>query len=533
MQRPLGVLVWQISSRHQPPVTLSAHVQPCRGKEDNMMLWRHIYYHDLAQVSYLVGDEASSAALIVDPNRDIDQYVAAAAREGLRIAAVAETHIHADVVSGARELAARTGAQLYLSGAGPAEWQYACAEDAGAIMLHDGDSFHVGSVRLDVLHTPGHTPEHVSLLVTDTTGEPAPLGVFTGDFLFVSDVGRPDLLEMAVGITGAQEQGARQLFQSLQRMGDLPEYLQIWPGHGAGSTCGRSLGGVPQSTLGYERRSNWAFGMTDADQFVKAVLDDQPAVPPSFAVVKRLNQQGPPLVLALPTPEQRAVEDLAAKHAAGMVVVDTRPADAFAGGHISGTINLPGGSPLLKWAGWVLPYDQPLGLIVDESTLGNTLRDLRLIGLDMVLSFWTPDVLSARVARGYLLASSSRVDAAKLQQVLEQGTVATLNVRSHGEYARGHIPGSRHLPLGELPRWLDDIPPDQPVVAYCQSGTRSMIAASILAAHGHTNVRDLRGGFGAWQTSGYAVAHGVRDDAAHDGESTSFRASEEDAGAHP
>ncbi len=206
------------------------------------MILRRLYQAQLAQASYLVGCSVTGAALIIDPNRDVKQYIDLAAQESLRITAVAETHIHADFVSGARELAQRTGAKLYLSDAGPAAWKYAFAAEAGAAQLHDGDSFHVGSVRVDVMHTPGHTPEHLSLLVTDTSSANEPMGIFTGDFVFVGDVGRPDLLEKAAGVAGSTAQAAQDLFHSIQRVRDLPDYLQIWPGHGAGSACGRALG---------------------------------------------------------------------------------------------------------------------------------------------------------------------------------------------------------------------------------------------------------------------------------------------------
>ena len=221
------------------------------------MFFRQLYTDHLAQASYLVGCQQTGEALVVDPTRDLDQYLNLAAREGLRITAVTETHIHADFVSGARALAARTGARLYLSGAGPAAWQYAYAAEAGATLLRDGDAFTVGTLRLEVLHTPGHTPEHLSFLLTDTGSAATPMGIFTGDFVFVGDVGRPDLVEKAAGQAGTTEGAARQLYQSLQRFRALPEYLQVWPGHGAGSACGKALGAVPQSTVGYELRTNW------------------------------------------------------------------------------------------------------------------------------------------------------------------------------------------------------------------------------------------------------------------------------------
>jgi hydroxyacylglutathione hydrolase len=222
------------------------------------MFFRQLYNNPLAQASYLIGSAATAEALVVDPNRDLDQYVDVGEREGFRITAVSETHIHADFVSGARELAARMGARLYLSGAGTPDWQYDFADEAGATLVRDGDTFMVGTIRLAVMHTPGHTPEHLAFLVTDTVRADEPMGILTGDFVFVGDVGRPDLLERAAGYSETMEAGARQLYASLQRFKALPDYLQVWPGHGDGSACGKALGAVLQSTVGYETRFNWA-----------------------------------------------------------------------------------------------------------------------------------------------------------------------------------------------------------------------------------------------------------------------------------
>ena len=243
------------------------------------MFFRRFYDDQLAQASYLVGCQATGQALVVDPNRHIEPYLRAAEAEGLRVTHVSETHIHADFVSGARELARRAGATLLLSDTGGADWRYRYAAEDGATLLADGDRFLVGRVEVKALHTPGHTPEHLTFLVTDTTVAGEPMGALTGDFIFVGDVGRPDLLERAARVAGTMETSARQLFQSLQRFAALPDYVQLWPGHGAGSACGKSLGAVPQSTLGYEKRFNWAFAVEDEDEFVRAVLAGQPDPP--------------------------------------------------------------------------------------------------------------------------------------------------------------------------------------------------------------------------------------------------------------
>ena len=352
------------------------------------MIFRRFYDARLAQASYLVGCARTGEALVVDPNRDYEQYVEAARSENLRVSWVTETHIHADFVSGSRELAAHTGARLLLSAAGGPEWSYAYAGEAGAALLDDGSTFEVGAIRIEALHTPGHTPEHLAFLVTDTAGADQPMGVLTGDFLFVGDVGRPDLLERAVKVTGTMERSARDLFASLQRFRQLPEYLQVWPGHGAGSACGKSLSAVPQSTLGYERLFNWAFGVTDEAEFVRLVLDGQPDPPAYFAVMKSINRLGPPIRGAMQRPVHVTVERLVDALAAGAFVIDTRPAASFAAAHLRGSINIPLDRSFSTWAGWLTPYDRDLYLVADERRgrgLDDAIHDLSAIGLDRVV----------------------------------------------------------------------------------------------------------------------------------------------------
>ena len=468
------------------------------------MLLRHLYNDQLAQASYLVGCAATGEALVVDPNRDIDRYLALAAREGLRIVAVTETHIHADFVSGARELAARTGAQLYLSGAGPDEWRYDYAAEAGATLVRDGDQFMIGNIRIDVWHTPGHTPEHLSFLVTDTAGADAPMGICTGDFVFVGDVGRPDLLERAAGHADTMAAGASQLFHSLQRFRTLPGWVQVWPGHGAGSACGKALGAVPQSTVGYETRFNWAFALADEARFVEAVLAGQPEPPAYFAQMKRINKAGPPPIGAAPLPSRLHPEALIAERAGAATILDTRSATDFAARAIPGTLNIAAGAAFLTWAGWLVPYDRPFALIADDESLREVVAQLHLIGLDNVVGYWTPDVVDTWAAEGRELVSTPRIDAAGLRDLLEREAVAVIDVRGATEYAAGHLPGSRSIPLGYLAQRLDEVPVYGPVIVHCQGGTRSAIAASLLAAHGRRNIRDFAGGFDAWRAAQFA-----------------------------
>jgi hydroxyacylglutathione hydrolase len=467
------------------------------------MLLKRLYDEPLAQASYLVGCQATGEALIMDPLREVSQYLEAAQAEGLRITHVTETHIHADFVSGARELARRTGAQLLLSGEGGEDWSYGFADEDGATLLHDGDEFMVGNIRFRVMHTPGHTPEHLTFVVTDTAGADEPMGAFTGDFVFVGDVGRPDLLEKAAKVEGTMEEGARQLFQSLQRFRELSDWIQIWPGHGAGSACGKGLGAVPTSTMGYEKRFNWAFSHDSEDDFVAQVLEGQPDPPRYFAEMKRINRDGPP-VLDGDDPEFVSDEEEAAARLEELLdedalVVDTRPYQAFAGGHIPGTLNIPLNRSFTTYAGWVLPYDRDLHLVVeDDETGAEAVRNLRGIGLDRIRTLIPVSAVAAWARNGGNLETIGRITTEELEDRLQSGEVQLLDVRWQDEWKRGRIPGSTHIPMGYLEERLDEVPNGKPLVLACASGARSAIAAALLQRHGIKEVANLEGGFARW-----------------------------------
>jgi len=472
------------------------------------MLLKRFYDTNLAQASYLIGCAATGDAIVVDPNRDVGQYIRAATDEGMRITRVTETHIHADLVSGSRELAQRTGAELMLSDEGDASWKYAFAAGDGATLLHDGDTFMVGNLRFKVMHTPGHTPEHLSFLVTDTPATELPMGVLTGDFVFVGDVGRPDLLERAAKMEGTMEAGARTLFASLQRFKQLPDYLQIWPGHGAGSACGKSLGAVPFSTLGYEKIANWGITATDEDAFVEAVLAGQPEPPRYFAEMKRINRDGPRILGDIHRPDRIAHERLSSLLAGGAFVIDTRPAEQYATRNIAGTINIPLGKNFTTWAGWLTPYDRDVFLIVDDTSpaaVDEAVRDLAMIGLDRVGGYLDAGVLDAWSAAGGELGSIPQIGAAELTARRASSHLAVLDVRGRSEWEAGHLPGVENIPVGQLVERLGELPRDRPLVVQCQSGARSAIAASVLRAHGLTNVINLTGGFAEWQAGGHPV----------------------------
>jgi hydroxyacylglutathione hydrolase len=468
------------------------------------MFLKRMYDEKLAQASYLVGCQETGVALVVDPLRDTERYLAAAAEEKVIISDVTETHIHADFVSGARDLARETNARLHVSDMGGEGWHYK-GLDENADLLRDGSTFDVGSVRIDVLHTPGHTPEHVTFLITDTAAANLPVGALTGDFIFVGDVGRPDLLERAAGVAGTKESSARQLFRSLQKFKALPDYLQLWPGHGAGSACGKALGAMPQSTLGYERLFNWGLAESDEEEFVRQVLSGQPDPPAYFAVMKRINRDGAP-------PRQRSlarrisVQDIAARLSEGAPVIDTRPAPEFAKRHAKGSISIPDNKSLLTWAGALLPYDRDIFLIVLDGAQQSVIDELSLIGLDRIAGVYGLRSVHDFESAGIETEGTPQVSVDALMKSGKNGTVI-LDIRAPDEWDHGHIPGALHIPLGSLQSRLDEVPPKADVAVHCQGGGRSAIAASILQKNGFS-VSNIEGGFAEWERIGGAVEQG-------------------------
>lgn len=480
------------------------------------MILKRLYDDKLAQASYLIACQHARVAVIVDPLRDAGRYLAAAADEEVTITHVTETHIHADFVSGAHDLAEATGAKLLLSDTGSADWKYKSAALWNAERLRDGSHFMVGKVRIDVMHTPGHTPEHITFIVTDTATADAPMGALTGDFIFVGDVGRPDLLERAAGIAGTKEEAARDLFRSLQKFKKLPEYLQIWPGHGAGSACGKALGAMPQTTLGYERLFNWAFVETDEEAFVRNVLEGQSDPPAYFALMKAMNRDGPPPRASV-QPSDISVSRLAEIIRQGATIVDTRPATEFARLHARGTINIPYKESFLTWAGALLPYDRDIFLIAADGGNGSReiIDDLALIGLDRVGGIHTLGSLTGLAAAGITTLPTPQMDVDALIHQTHNGVVV-LDVRANDEWDRGHIPGAVHIPLGSLASRVDELPKGREIAVHCQGGSRSSIAASILELHG-ISVSNLAGGFGEWEKFGGEVERGNGTDGGDSG----------------
>jgi hydroxyacylglutathione hydrolase len=474
------------------------------------MLVRRLYHPRLAQASYLIACNKCREAVVIDPLRDVELYLAAAAAENVRIVAVTETHVHADFISGSRELAARTGARLYLSGEGRGSWSYTdgYVADSGATLLHAGDAIRIGDVEITALHTPGHTPEHLSFLVTDAAVAAEPMAAVTGDFVFVGDVGRPDLLERAVLIAGSANSAARQLHASVRRFADFAGHLQIWPGHGAGSACGKDLSGVPQSTLGYERRYNWAFRIDDEAEFVEAALHGLAEPPAYFAEMKRVNARGPGRWSDVKRPALVTPADIVEAVERGAMVIDTRTAAAFGTGHIPGTINIPLNRSFLLWAGSLVPLDSPVTLIGDEAQLADAVRDLALVGIDHVAGYAGPEVIDAWQQNGRQLEQVAHTTTGAVAADVGKGGVAVIDVRYSGEWTAGHVPGAVHIPLGTLRSRLAELPRDRPLVVHCQTGGRAAIATSILQAAGFTNVVEMRGGMTAWRRDGHDVITG-------------------------
>lgn len=476
------------------------------------MFVKRFFEPSIAQASYLIGCNKTGESIVIDANRDVDQYIEAAEQEGLRITHITETHIHADYVSGSRELAHKTGGTLYLSDEGDADWKYAFASEGR--LLHDGDRLQIGNIRVDVLHTPGHTPEHLTFLITDGAAADQPIAAVTGDFVFVGDVGRPDLLERAANIKGTMEAGARTLWKSLQVFAAHEDWLQIWPGHGAGSACGKGISAIPSSTLGYERRFNWAFAIKTEADFVTSVLAGQPEPPKYFANMKRVNKAGPALLGGFTAPPRLDDGRLPATLGTNAIVIDTRPAADYAAGHLAGTISIPLNASFVTWAGWLVPASADLYLIVDDATatrLQEVVRSLALIGIDSVKGYFSPSAITKAEAGGAALETMAQISAADLSQRIAAREVAVIDVRGANEWAEGHLPTATHIPVGYLADRLEQIPRDKPVVLQCQGGGRSAIAASLLQRLGVKNVINLEGGITAWAAAGLPVEGGARE----------------------
>lgn len=449
------------------------------------MIFTQYYLDCLSQASYLIADETSGQAVIVDPRRDIEEYLDDAHARELTIVGVINTHFHADFVSGHLEMAQATGAWIGYGRAAQPEFEFRA--------LADGDRISLGDVQLEIMETPGHTPESISILVYEHADDEVAYGVLTGDALFIGDVGRPDLLA-SVGVT-AEELG-RALYHSIQtRLMGLPDSVRVFPAHGAGSACGKNLSTERQSTIGMQRLTNYACQPMSEEEFVAVVTEGQPTAPGYFIYNATLNKQERDLREVEATIPALTDADVTDALARGAILHDARPADEFTAGHLNGAVSVPADGRLAETAGMVFGSDQEIVLLAPEGLEQETATRLARIGYDHVLGYVAdPEAYLLRHASDVSRASRLRVD--QFDEVRD--SVQVVDIRNPGEVADGMVPGATHIPLPQLPNRLAELDSTRPVVVYCAGGWRSSVAASHLRAHGFGDVSDVLGGYNAW-----------------------------------
>jgi len=451
------------------------------------MFFKQIFEPKLAQYAYLIGCQVSGDAIIIDPMRDIDQYTELAEQEGLRIAAATETHIHADFLSGLREFA-EIGVKVYASDEGDEDWKYEWLKGSGYDygFLYDGDEFSVGNIRFKVKHTPGHTPEHISFLVTDGAAADEPMGMLSGDFIFVGDVGRPDLLESAAGQAGSMKTSAQTLYQSVEKFKTMPGYLQVWPGHGAGSACGKALGAVPESTVGYELRFNNSIKAADSEQhFVDYILEGQPEPPLYFARMKRDNKKGPRVLKGLPEPEKLSIgEILQAGAEKNAVILDTREKLEFMRGHLPGSLLSPMDKQFNTTAGSYIRENEYIYLVIEEEYLDEAVRDLIRVGLDHIAGYATPQDLKLFSAEGGKLDAIETIDFDEAADFMKDPDYSILDVRKASEFDEGHLEGAENIAHTRLLDQENELPKDKTLLVHCRTGIRASVASALLARDG-------------------------------------------------
>ncbi len=443
------------------------------------MYFKQFYLGCLAHASYLIGDAGEAA--VVDPQRDVDQYLEEASREGLRIRYVIETHLHADFVSGHRELASRSGAQIVIGAQARAAFPH--------MGVREGDALRVGSVELRPLETPGHTPESICWLIVEN-GRPAK--VLTGDTLFIGDVGRPDL---AGGRGYTPQRMASMMYDSIHnKLMMLPDAVEVWPAHGAGSACGRNISSETSSTIGAQRRTNYALQPMPREEFVRMMTTDMPAAPPYFSRDAEINRRGA-RSLAEVTASPLAPDSVREEINRGAVVLDVRDPAAFGAGHVAGAINIGLGGQFASWCGTLLPADAPIVVSAHSAPRVNeAVMRLARVGIESAIGY---------------LTNPEGLDRASLPQIkvseLRQRALPVLDVRHNAEYVAGHVPGAKHIPLDELPRRTSEVDRGDPLAVICASGYRSSIASSLLMREGFTNVINVIGGTSGWMRAGYGV----------------------------
>jgi len=453
------------------------------------------YYLDcLSQASYLIGDESSGRAVVVDPRRDIDEYVRDAAAAGLTIELVLETHFHADFLSGHLELAAATGAAIGYSSVAEPEFEVRS--------FADGERYSLGTVELEMRHTPGHTPESMSIVVYERPGA-EPHAVLTGDTLFIGDVGRPDLLA-SFGVT--REQLAEQLYDSLHtKLMTLPDSTRVFPAHGAGSACGKNLSTETSSTIGEQKASNYALRMPDRETFIATVTEGQPPAPGYFVYDAVLNRENRPLLDESAPPMSLTLGAFDAKVAGGAMIIDGRDPESFARGHLAGAINVGLNGRYAEFAGSVVPPDVDIVLVVEEGFELEAKNRLARIGFDRVVGHLA-EPMRCMAENPERVRQASRLTAAEFDERRDGiADLQLVDIRNPGEFALGSIDGAATIPVGQLPGRLAELDPAAPTIVFCAGGYRSSVGASVLREAGFGDVSDIIGGYAAWSERRAAV----------------------------
>lgn len=455
------------------------------------MYLEQFYLTCLAHASYMLASDGD--AVVIDPQRDVELYLKAAEEQNLTIRHIFETHLHADFVSGHKELAARTGAKIYIGSAAKARFQH--------VALTDGFELTVGKMRLRVLETPGHTPESICLVVTDLEKSEAPWAVFTGDTLFIGDVGRPDL---SPSVTPQQLAGM--LYDSLHnKLMTLPDAVIVYPAHGAGSLCGRSMRAEKSSTIGTERLTNYALQIKTRDEFIRQLTTHLPARPDYFRQDAEINREGAPALGDLPP--LRAISPAEAKGllASEVPLLDVRPGDEFAAGHIPGSINIALSGQFASWAGAVLGLNaRPVLVASNDDQISEARTRLARIGIED-LSGYVAGGITGWVNAGLPLQQTLQISVQQLSQDIDRNRIQVLDVRREGEWQAGHLAEANWHALDYFRAALPELDPEAPVAVHCKSGYRSMIACSLLERAGYRTVSNVTGGFDAWQQAGLPV----------------------------
>ncbi len=451
------------------------------------MLIQSFYADALAHISYLL--VGSKNAAVIDPKRDVDDYIEEAKRQGVKITHILITHSHADFISGHLDLAKKTGAKIYAPLKSGFEFEHS--------PLVEGDTLKIDHIEIKVLETPGHTPDHVSYVITDMSRGELPVAVFTGDTLFVGDVGRPDLFP------DLKEELADNLYHSLfDKLLKLPDFVEIYPAHGAGTLCGKALAAKRTSTIGYERLYNRALQYKDKKEFVEKLLEGMPSAPDHFRRSSAVNAKGPELVENLPTPKPMSVEEFEKEIEKGAIVVDVRSYIAWAGGHIPDSYSLDHNCmPFSTFAGWILPPDKNVLLVADsQEDVDVATVKLRRVGIDYEIGFLEGG-MQAWAKAGKPVNSYKLISPETLEKMLKNSeNFEILDVRSKGEWDSGHIENSLHIPAPEIRNKYNEVAKDKPVVLVCGLGPRAAMAASILEQQGFDNLEILSGGMTGWNS---------------------------------